>query len=354
MTGQHVPGPRGHDHGPATQPGRPSPQVQPAASRAARWGRTRRAAAAGLAATFAVLLPAAVTSAWINGTVLSASGYVAAISNVAASPAVRAAIGEAVTAQVDAALPRAGGVLAGPLRTSLADLAGNESSKFTASPAFQRLWAAANQSAHAQLISVLNGNSTLVSATAGQVVLNLVPLINDVLDNVSRTLSAMTGDAVTVPRLSAVPAACQVLSDVNSPVCQIPVFKAAALARLRYVYRILATATWLVLTLTPLAFTGALAVSPRRRRTLLHMTTGGMLTLLLALAVLSWQQSSLIARADPRYRAVTSAVLHALTSSFFTYATWCVIGCLALAGVTMLSGPYGLATAIRATLRVGG
>ena len=357
MTSQHVPGFHGEGPDPATQPWRPGPGEQPSASRAdrgsARWNRTRRAVAAVLAAAFTAALPATVTSAWFRGTVLSASGYVAAVSSVAASPAVRAAIGEAVTAQVDAALPRAGGLLAGPLRTGLARIAGKETIAFMASPAFQRLWAAANQSAHTQLISVLNGNSTLVSATGGQVVLNLVPLINDALHSISGTLSDMTGGTITVPPLSTIPAAaCQVLSDAGSPACQIPVFKAAALARLRHVYRILTTATWLVPALTPLAFASALAASPRRRRTLLCMTTGGTLTLLLALTALSWLQSSLTARADPRYQAVTSAVLHALTSNFFTLTTWCMAGGLALAAATLLSGPYRWATAIRAALRI--
>jgi hypothetical protein len=212
-----------------------------------RWHRLRRAAAAGLAAAFIVLLPVAVTSAWIRCTVLSTSGYAAVVSNVAASPAVRAVIQEAVTAEADAVLPRGRGALGGPLRTGPADLAGKEASAFMASPAFQRLWAEANEFAHAQLISVLNGNSTLV------------PVI-------------------------AIPAACQVLSHVSSPACvQIPLFPAAALAGPLRVYRVLTAATWLALALTPLAFASALAVSPRRRRILIQMAAGGTLTLLLAM-----------------------------------------------------------------------
>jgi hypothetical protein len=69
-----------------------------------RWNRARRAVAAALAAAFAVLLPAAVTSAWIRDTILSTSGYVAAVTPVVASPAVRAAVQDAVTSEVDAAL----------------------------------------------------------------------------------------------------------------------------------------------------------------------------------------------------------------------------------------------------------
>jgi hypothetical protein len=270
----------------------------------------RRAAAATLAATFIVLVPVAVASAWIRSTVLSTSGYVAAISNVPASPAARTAIRKAVTAEVSAVLPHADGTLATPLRTGLADLAGKETSAFMASPAFERVWVAANRFAHAQLISVLNGNSTLVPATSQPVTLSI-------------------------------PAGCRVSSHMRAPTClQIPIFPAAALVRLRHAYRILTATTWLALTLTPLAFASALAASPRRRRTLLHMMTGGTLTLLLASAVPSWLQSSLAARTDPRYQPVTSAILHALTSSFFTLIAWCGAGSLTLTIVTLLSGPY--------------
>jgi hypothetical protein len=68
--------------------------------------------------------------------VLSTSGYVAAVSSVATSPAVRDTVQEVVTTRVDAALKHAGtslppavGVLAGPLSTGLADLAGNRISR---------------------------------------------------------------------------------------------------------------------------------------------------------------------------------------------------------------------------------
>jgi hypothetical protein len=59
-----------------------------------------------------------------------------------------------------------------------------------ASQAFQRLWADANRLAHSQLISVLNGDSALVTATGGDVVLNLLPLVNHVLHTLSGRLSA--------------------------------------------------------------------------------------------------------------------------------------------------------------------
>ncbi len=336
--------------------------MQPAGRAPVRWNRARRAAAAALAAAFAVLLPASITSAWVHGTILSTSGYVAAVNPVTTSPAVRAAVQEAVTSQVGAALSSAGTslppsarVLAGPLGPRLAGLAGKRASQLMASQAFQRLWADANRLAHSQLISVLNGDSALVTATGGEVVLNLLPLVNDVLHTVWVPLSARAGGAVSLPPVTAIPAAaCHAITGTASSACtQIPLFPAAALAGPRHAYRILVAALPLVLMLTTLALAGALAASPCRRRTLLQMTIGGTLAVLTVMTAVSWGQSSLIDRAAPRYQAVTSVTVHALTSGFFTMTTWCVIGGFAVAAIALLSGPYRWATAIRAAIHMG-
>jgi len=329
---------------------------------AAGWNRARRVTAAALAAAFAVLLPVAVTGAWIRGTVLSTSGYVAAVTPVAANPAVRDTVQDVVTTQVDAALkhaesalPPAAGVPAGPLSTGLTDLTGNLIREFMASSAFQRLWAEVNRFAHSQLISVLSGDSTLVQATGGQVVLNLVPLVNDVLHRISRQLSSMTRSAISLPSVSTIlAAACRVLPRTSSLACaQVPLFPAAALATPRQAYRILIAATWLAPALTPLAFASALAASPRRRRTLLQMAIGSMLILLAADTALSWLRSSLLARAVPRYHALTSVIVHALTNGLFSLTTWCMAGGLAVAAVALLSGPFRRTGAIQAALRIG-
>ena len=94
------------------------------------WSRERRAVSLALAVVFAILLPAAITSAWIRDTILSTSAYVAAVTPVAANPEVHAVVEAAVISRIDAALSHAGdarppaaGLLAGPLRTWLAGLA---------------------------------------------------------------------------------------------------------------------------------------------------------------------------------------------------------------------------------------
>jgi uncharacterized BrkB/YihY/UPF0761 family membrane protein len=270
---------------------------------------------------------------------------------------VRAAVQDAVTSEVDAALsyaktslPPSTRVLAGLLGRRLAGFARNGVGQLLASQAFQRLWAETNRLAHRQLISVLNGGSALVKVTGGEVVLNLLPLVNDVLRTVLRPLSAMTGGAVSLSHVSTIPAAaCHAITGTASSSCtQIPLFPAAALAGPRRAYRVLVPVLSLVLVLTTLAFAGALAASPCRRRTLLQMTIGGTLAVLVVMTAASWGQSSLINRAPPRYQPVTSAIVHALTTGFFTITTWCVAGGFAITAIALLSGSRRLATAIRA------
>ena len=311
------------------------------------WNRERRAVAAALAATFAILLPAAVTGAWIRGTVLSTSGYVAAVTPVAANPEVRAVVEAAVISRIDAALSHAGdsrspaaGLLAGPLRTWLAGLAENAVSTFLASQAFEHLWADANRLVHSQVIGVLDGDSRLVTVNGGEVVLNLLPLANGVLHTASSRLSAATGRAVSLPSVTALPAtACRPVTRTPSSACaQVPLFPAATLARPRLVYRVLVFLAWLLPVLTAVSFCGALAISPRRRRTLLQLAIGGTLAVLAVMIAMALGQSSLIDHAVPRYQAVTSALAHALTGGFFTLSTWCLAGGCAVTAIALLSG----------------
>jgi hypothetical protein len=126
-----------------------------------------------LAVVYVLALPAAITAAWIRGTVISTSGYVAAVAPLAADPVVRATVRTTIDGEVSLvvshaikdAAPSPLSILAGPLSGGLGSLAGNSTGTLMASPEFQRLWTAANTAAHSQIISVLNGSSTAVVTT---------------------------------------------------------------------------------------------------------------------------------------------------------------------------------------------
>jgi hypothetical protein len=333
--------------------------------RSSRGDRVRRASAAVLAVVFAVLLPVAITGAWIRGTLLSTDGYVASVTPVAGDPVIHAAVRSAVTAETGAllkealsALPPGASTLAGPLSDGLAKLAGNATSRFMTSTAFQDRWVAANRSAHRQVVSVLNGdNDKEISGTRGNVSVNLVPVINDVLGQVGQLLSEAAGHTIKVPAVSRIPAAaCARLASATRPRLsadcgQFLLFPASALAGPRRQFHIVGLTTLLLLVVTPLAGAGALLAAPRRRRVLLPMAAGAAVALLAARIGASRLQSSLVNQAEPAYRAPAGVIVHALTSSFFRLDGWFLIGCLLVAAAALASGPGWRAVACWRRLR---
>jgi hypothetical protein len=325
----------------------------------------RRAAAAVLTVVYVLALPAAITAAWLRGTVLSTSGYVAAVAPLAADPAARVAVRATIDGEVSLVVshaiksvaPSPLSILAGPLSGGLGSLAGNGTRTFMASAEFDRLWAAANTAAHSQIVSVLNGSSRAVVTTGGEVVLNLAPVITAALKDISGPLSRLTGKAITPSAISAVPAiACRqiaALAHTRLPAdCgQIPLFPASVLTRARLAFRLLDAGTLALVILAPVAGAAALLAAPRRRRALLWIAIGGGLTVLVTWIALTLLRSSLIARAQPRYQPLVTALAQALTSSFFTLAVWCMAGSLVLAAAALLSGSRSWATTIRSRTR---
>lgn len=81
------------------------------------------------------------------------------------------------------------------------------------------------------------------------------------------------------------------------------------------------------------------------------MSIGGGVTVLATSIAVTLLQSSLITRAQPRYQPAVTAIVHRLTSGFFTLALWCMISSLILASAALLSGSRSWATAIRSRAR---
>ena len=340
--------------------------------RRARRSRARQVLAAVLVVVFAILLPVTITATWAHRTVVNTDAYVATITPIAASPEVQAAVSREVTNEIYAALkpqqiiasalpPKAAG-LAGPLSNGVKGYLQEGISKILASPKFQQLWAAANRFAHAQLITVLNGDSKALQATNGQVVLNLVPLLNEALKNVQARASALLGKNITLPTISGntIPAAaCQKIATViGRPLpatCgQIPLFPASALVNAQRAFRAFNGAVLALLIVTPLVFIGALWVSARRRRTLLQLAIGGLLGLVAVRRAVIWLQSDLTGHAKPANQAALSVITGQIFHGFFTVTMWFLIGGLIIVALALLSGPYRWAVAIRSwALRAG-
>jgi hypothetical protein len=71
-----------------------------------------------------------------------------------------------------------------------------------------------------------------------------------------------------------------------------------------------------------MVFIAALWASPRRRRTLLQLTIGGMLALIVVRRAMYWLESDLTAAAKPANRAALSVITGQVLPGFFGVTWW--------------------------------
>jgi hypothetical protein len=332
-------------------------------------GRFRHVVVGALVALFAVLLPLAVTTAWVHRTVLNTDTYVKTVTPIAANRTVTASVSRQLTDQIynaldpqaliaDALPPRAA-FLAGPIAGGVKSFVQDQVNNLLNSPQFQQFWVQANREAHSQLLDVLNGKSNTIVTSNGQVVLNLVPVFNTVLQSLQGTVSELVGRNVKLPTLSGneLPAvACEKISAaLNRPVpttCgQVPLFPEDRLTNAQRAVRAFNRLLVAMLVLLPLLLIAALWISRRRRRTLIQLTVGGLLGLVIVRRAVMWFQDQLIATAAPENTASRTIVVHHLLHNFFVLTQWFLVGGLVVLVVALLTGPYRWARALRNGVR---
>ena len=248
--------------------------------------------------TLAILLaPVTQLVAWAEGTLLSTSGFVAALGTLPRDPAVQSQI----TAQLDRQLQRASRAH-GTLASRLADITERQVvaravPAIVSSPAFLRLWRTALNGAHSQLLLILRGRSYLLTITGSALTVN-VPVAGRTLLNASglpRQLGRLLPAATPVP-----------VTVLNRP----------ALGQARTAVRLTDTLSRILL---PADLAG-LAVARRRRRALLSV-----LIPVAALAIFGALGVHLLTHAagSPLATAATSALTAPLTGQLELTSALC-------------------------------
>jgi hypothetical protein len=333
-------------------------------------GWFRRTLAAVLVMLFALLLPFATVLTWTHRTVFNAERYVATVAPLGSDPAVTDALAKQLTEQIyaalnaepaiAAALPPRAAFLAGPISGQVKTFLGEALDRAVSSPQFAELWTEANRFAQAQVVAVLKDNSTTITTQGDNVVLNLVPLLNKALQDIQPQVSAIVGKNITLPTISGneLPAvACEKVSTaLGRPLpatCgQIPLFPASKLDAVQASVTRFDRVTGLSLALLPVLLVGAIVVSPRRRRTLLQLTVGSALTVVATRRLLFYLEDQLTSAAKPENQAAAHAIVTQLLDRLVLITVWLLIGALALAFVTLLTGPYPWARGLRHGVRV--
>jgi hypothetical protein len=227
--------------------------------------------------------------------------------------------------------------------------------KVVASEQFARLWTEVNRLAQEQAIRVLEGETEVVTIQGDKTVLNLVPIANEVLKGVSGVVSELVGRPVTLPEVTAQTVPDEAIArieqalgvDLPSDFGTIVIYDSEELAAVQQAVNLFNKAVVLLAILFVAGFAAAIWVSPRKRRTLLQLTTALAVVLVLERRFAIAAANDLVDSARPENQAAARAVVDSFLGSLLRYTGWFLAAALLTLVIALLTGPYPWAVRFR-------
>jgi hypothetical protein len=341
-------------------------QLDTLGQRRRRTGALRRAAVIVLVVLACLSLTAATVAVWADRTLLNTDGWVETVGPLGADPTVTAAlqprITEAVFTAIPAqeliadALPEDRAFLAAPLSSAVESFVDDQVGAFLASDTFAQLWIDANEVAHERALAVLRGDSDVVQVEGDTVTLNLLPVVNRVLGQLSDAASGLVGQDVTLPTISSGELPEQAVARINAAlgielppdIGQIEVYNADELVAAQQALRVFDQALVLLVIATPLLLGAAIWLSRNRRRTILQLAVGSVLLLVLVRRVVLRFEETIVAMPPrPEGQAAAEVVTDQLRAGLFELTAIIIVIALAIVLIALLTGPYRWAVALR-------
>jgi hypothetical protein len=311
---------------------------------------------------------AAVPGVWAKRTLLNTDRYVATVAPLAENPAIQEYIARTVTTEVFQALDVEGRLetvlqqradrlafLAGPITNAVQGFVQGKVQDLVASPAFATFWTEANRFTHARVLAVLESEGDTLSVQGNQVVLNLLPLVNQGLQAVAGVAGQLIGRTVTLPEITPDEVPTEAITKIESALGvdlpdrfgTITVYDGDELGSVQRAVDLFQKGV-VALALLFLVFgVAAVLLSSRRRRTLLQLMTGLVLILVLERRFAIAEADHVVGLARPENQGAARAVVDSVLSSLLTYTSrllWVVVIVVVIA---LLSGPYGWAVRLR-------
>ncbi|HSJ43154.1 MAG TPA: hypothetical protein VK923_00540 [Euzebyales bacterium] len=341
-------------------------QVDALGRRRRRTGALRRAAVIVLVVLACLSLTAATVAVWANRTLLTTDGWVETVGPLGADPTVTAALQPRITEAVFTAipaqdliadtLPEDRAFLAAPLSSAVESFVDDQVGAFLASDTFAQLWIDANAVAHERALAVLRGDSDVVQVEGETVTLNLLPMVNRVLGQLSSAASGLVGQDVNLPTITSGELPEQAVARINEAlgvelppdIGQIPVYGADELIVAQQALRVFDQAFVLVMIATPLLLIAAVWLSQNRRRTILQLAIGSVLLLVLVRRVVLRFEETIVAMPPrPEGQAAAEVVTDQLRGGLFELTAAIILIALAIVLIALLTGPYRWAVALR-------
>jgi hypothetical protein len=330
--------------------------------------RLRRIFAPILVALAVLVFTVTVPAAWGARTVLNTDRYVATVAPLAEDPAVQQSIATRLTDEVFVALNvqelisnalasigERATLLAGPLTNALHGFVQDQVLKVVQSDAFQTFWVEANRFVHTQVLAVLRGETDTVSVVGGKVTLNLLPLVNLALASIERVSSDLVGGQVTLPTIQPGDVPSEAISrleqalgiDLPDNYGQIVVYDSNDLEALQKALYWSERLVILLLILIPILVAAALVVSTRRRRTLVQLTVGGAIGLVIVRRVAIISRDSLFDRVNTQRHPAVRVLADTLIDRLFLITGILLAIILLTLVIALVTGPYPWAVSFR-------
>ena len=344
-------------------------QVDKLEVRPARRHRTRGVVAVILVILTVVSLALAVPGTWLRRTTENTDRYIAVVGPLAQDPAVQEYMARTITDEAFTALgvqeqlasviqqkAPALAFLAVPITTSVRGFVQDQVLKLVQTQAFQDLWVSANRFAQSQIVAILHGKGTdLLSTNNGQVVLNLLPIVNQALAQVSQVASDLLGHPITLPTITAADLPSDAIAKIEaatgvqlpSNFGQIVVVDSQKLAAVQDGFSIASRLVYATLILFALLFIAAMWVSVHRRRTLIQLLSASAVVLVIERRFYIHEASSIVNGVKPENQAAAQAVVNALKGSFLRYTGWLLAIAVVAVVIALITGPYPWAVTFR-------
>ena len=328
-------------------------------------GRPRRIGAVALVVVTSIVFTVAVAGVWARRNALDTDKWVETVGPIGEDPAVQQALAGWMTTELtgvidataffESVLPEQGQALAAPLSSALEGFVGDSVDTFLASDTFERLWVEVNRRAHARVVDVLEGDTGNLQVEDGNVVLNLVPVLNGILAQIGEASPEILGRTVDLPTVSVddIPedAVAKVEAaldrDLPDDFGQFTVFEAERLDAVQDAVslfdRLVVLSVVLAVVLIPLT----LWVSPRRRRTLLQLAVGIALGVVLIRRIGITAEDEVVDLARPENQEAVAVVVGAFVDSLLDATVWILAAAALVAVVALITGPYRWAVALR-------
>lgn len=215
----------------------------------------------------AILAPLTIAAVWLHDDILSTDGYVRTVTPLVDDPAVTDALANRIVTElfaatdiqdrVTSALPGPVDALGPALTASLKGFATTTTQRFLESDTFEELWIRANTAAHEQITAMFTGKSKAVVENDDAIVLDLGAVADAVRD---RLVDEGVGVLKRVP--------------IPEGSIEVTLLQSELIPKLQTLLSVLDDLATVLPILFVVTVVGAIAVAPRRRRTVVALGLG--------------------------------------------------------------------------------